>query len=180
MQFRTIKSAIAAVTFLGAVSAQHAVAAITWNWSYAGDNIAASGTLLTSDTADASGFYQITAISGSRNGDAITGLYPTGQAIPGNDGFPIDNLIRIGTNAQITSHGFGFATASGNYANPYFADFKSPPVYTEVFTTSSSFSELPITFSASPVPEPELYAMLIAGLGLGGIVTFVRRRPPQS
>jgi hypothetical protein len=170
-----IKHLIAAAVAINALSTQYAVADTTWNWSYTGTNINASGTFTTTDTADASGFHQITAITGSRNGDAITGLYPTGMAIPGNEPFALDNLIRVGSQGQITVHGFGFATASGAHANPYFADFLSPPTYAEVFTTASSFSEAPISFSASAVPESESIVLALAGLGAIGFAASLRR-----
>src|ERR1700757_2587464 len=42
------------------------------------------------------GGYHITGITGSRNGVAITRLEPAGEAIPGNPGFPVDNLVTAG------------------------------------------------------------------------------------
>ena len=170
------KCAVAAFTAIGALSAIPAFADTTWNWHYSGDSINASGTFTASDAVDALGFHSITAITGSRNGDAITGLYPTGSAIPGNEPYALDNLIRVGGQGQITVHGFGFAMASGGYANPYFADFLTPPAYSEVFTTSSSFSEVPITFSAAPVPEPETIMLVLVGLGTLGVAARLRRR----
>ena len=82
---------------------------------------------------------------------AITGLEPTGEAIPGNSGFPVDNLITAG--GLLTSHGFGFATADGNYANPFYADFRTPPRFLEVFTQPASmgFTEVPIQFTGAIV-----------------------------
>lgn len=68
-----------------ALAAGSVQAALNWNWSYSGAGIMASGTLTTTDTADGSGFYEILSISGNRNGIAITGLYPTGASIPGNE-----------------------------------------------------------------------------------------------
>lgn len=166
--------AFIALALIGALSAQHACADTTWNWHYTGTGIDASGTLLTAATPDADGFFQITAITGSRNGVAITGLYPTGMAIPGNEPYALDNLIRVGALGQVTVHGFGFATAAGAYANPYFADFLATPGYMEVVTTSVSFSEVPVTFYAAPVPEPELGALVLAGLGV--VAWAVRQR----
>jgi hypothetical protein len=82
-----------------------------WDWSYSAPGIAASGTLTTSDTANSQGFYLITDISGTRNGETLTGLQRVGTAIPGNNGYPVDNLIRA-TGPQMTSHGFGFSIPS--------------------------------------------------------------------
>jgi hypothetical protein len=165
-----------AACIAAALSCAPAFADTTWQWQYIGDNIAASGTLTASDAADADGFHHITSITGTRNGDAITGLHPTGSAIPGNDPYALDNLIRISTQGQLTVHGFGYETASGGFANPYFADFMSPPAYSEVFTTSRTFNEVPITFSASPVPEPESTVLTLAGLGTIVVTACLRRR----
>lgn len=153
---------LAALFFAGALSVQNAKAEKIWNWNYAGSSIAASGTFTTSEDMDSQGFYQIFSIAGHRNGELITGLHPTGSTIPGNEPYVLDNLIRVGASGQITMHGFGFSTVSGNYANPFFADFLVPPVYMEVFTTTSTYSELPITFSATPMVEPEIKVELPA------------------
>jgi hypothetical protein len=70
------------LTVLGLVTLatvpQPAHASLLWNWSYTGGGIAASGTLTTVDDVDGAGFYQITGITGARNGEAIIGLEPTG------------------------------------------------------------------------------------------------------
>ena len=178
-------SVISAVTLASAGmildTVKPAVAAsLTWDWSYAGTSITASGTLMTDETPDSAGFYLITDIAGTRNGDLITGLQPTGTAIPGNEPFAVDNLISLGLQ-QLTGEGFGFSTAAGNYVNPFFADFLSPQVYLEVFsappfavgTLGSQDSELPIRFSANlqtaAVPEPSTvpglltFSLFVAG-----------------
>lgn len=168
-------SAIAAFAALSAAS--QAFADTSWDWHYTGAGVDAAGTFTIRDAADAAGFHQIVAITGSRNGEAITGLYPTGAAIPGNEPYALDNLFRFGAQGQITVHGFGFATSSGGHANPYFADFLATPSYMEVFTTSSSFSEVPVTFTASAaVPEPESILLALAGLGTVGMAASSRRR----
>lgn len=146
----------AALMVVSALFMHNASAGKIWNWSYTGSNVVASGTFTTSETMDSLGFYQISSIAGHRNGDLITGLHPAGNAIPGNELYALDNLIRIGTQGQITAYGFGFFTASGNYANAFFADSLATPGYMEVFTTSLNYSELPITFTATPVSEPEI------------------------
>jgi hypothetical protein len=170
------KVIISAVSVLCVCFAQQALADTAWNWRYTGANISADGILTVSDAVDAEGFHQIVAITGQRNGEAITALYPTGSAIPGNEPYELDNLVRIGANGQITVHGFGFSTASGSHANPYYADFLAIPTYAEVFTSASGFSEVPITFTASPVPEAHTLLLMLAGLGTGSAFTAWRRR----
>jgi len=150
------KTASVVLFVAGILFMQNAGAEKIWNWSYRGGNIVASGTFATSEDVDSLGFYQISSIAGHRNGDPIKGLHPTGSAIPGNEPHTLDNLIRIDTQGQITVHGFGFSTASGNYVNTFFADSPGTTGYVEVFTTVSTFSELPVTFLATPVSEPEI------------------------
>jgi hypothetical protein len=38
----------------------------------------------------------------------------------------------------MTSHGFGFSTSGGNYANPFYASFLNPPGSTEFFSIPSN------------------------------------------
>jgi hypothetical protein len=166
-------SALAAVFVLAAGQAQ---ANKVWHWSYTGSGISAGGLLQTSDTADADGFYQMLSISGSRNGDAITGLFPTGSAIPGNEPFAVDNLIRLGAPDQLTVHGLGYSLASGAHSNPFYADFLTPATYLEVFTHGSSFSEVPITFTAAAVPEPATLALAVSGLLVVGWAQRAKKR----
>ena len=157
------KGAYVVLFVAGALFVQNAGAEKIWNWTYRGGSIVASGTFTTSENADSLGFYQISSIAGHRNGDPIKKLHPTGSAIPGNEPHTLDNLIRIDTKGQITVHGFGFSTASGNYVNTFFSDSLATPGYMEVFTTVSTFSELPVTFLATPVTEPEINVEPTAG-----------------
>jgi hypothetical protein len=134
---------------------------LLWTWSYSAPGIAAEGTLTTTGTADADGFYLITGITGMRNGESITGLQPEGTAIPGNEPFAVDNLIAA-EGPQLTGNGFGYALADGTYANPFFADFLTPPSHVEFFSappfgpgTGPEDSEGPIDFAAGMSSEPE-------------------------
>lgn len=176
------KTMLATIAVLGALAAPQAWADIVWNWGYTGDGIQAGGQFTTTDAVDAEGFYLITGITGTRNGDLITGLYPTGSAIPGNEPFALDNLVRFGADGQLSVHGFGFTTASGGYSNPFYADFFSPPIYMEVFTTATSYDEVAITFTAaaSVVPEPASVLLVLAGLGAVGFAGRARRRLPHA
>lgn len=151
-----------------------AAGSLIWDWSYSGVGVVASGTFTTTDIPDGSGFYLITGITGTRNGETITGLQPVGTPIPGNEPFAVDNLIRLNT-PQLTVEGFGYATDGGNFSNPFFASFLSPPRYWEFFSappftggTGPEDRELPISFSASltTIPEPETDALLMIGLGI--------------
>jgi hypothetical protein len=97
-----------------------------WRWTYQGEGVAASGSFTTKDTPNADGFYEITGIKGEMNGVAITGLQPAGTSIPGNDGYPVDGLVRTEA-PQLSLHGFGYALADGTYANPFYGDHFVPP-----------------------------------------------------
>jgi hypothetical protein len=172
-------SAIRATAIGLALAVASAHADTTWQWSYSGSGISAAGSLVASDSMDADGFQQILSITGSRNGDPIVALYPTGSAIPDNVPYPVDNLIRLQGPAQLSVKGFGYTLASGAHANPYYGDFLSPPGYAEVFTTGTTLiSELPVRFSASPVPEPSTLALALCGLGAVGLWRRARQRFP--
>jgi hypothetical protein len=144
----TLGLLIAWIPVASATAAGPVAASLLWTWSYSEAGISASGTLTTDDAA-------IIGISGSRNGIAITALQPAGTAIPGNEPFLVDNLIRAGTQ-QLTGSGFGFALADGSFANLFFADFQTPPAYLEFFSAPPSASgvvgpkgsERPVTFIA--------------------------------
>jgi hypothetical protein len=160
-----------------------AASALTWNWNYSGTGITALGEFITDDTPDELGFYLITGITGTRNGETITGLQPAGTPIPGNEPFLVDNLIRLGSQ-QLTGDGFGYSTSSGNFSSPFFASFLTTPGYLEVFSAPplvSGFenfgpedSELLISFSATPNPVPT--PALLPGLLGMGIVTLRKNR----
>ena len=138
---------------IGAALVAGGAQAFTWKWSYQGKGVAASGTFTTSDTPNADGFYEITGIAGEANGVAITGLQPAGTSIPGNDGYPVDNLVR--TDAPwLSIHGFGYALANGTYANPFYGTHFAKPDYHAFFSdpTNRRTSEPSIDFNATIVP----------------------------
>ncbi|MEH1853987.1 MAG: PEP-CTERM sorting domain-containing protein [Nostoc sp.] len=169
-------SAIALTTISGlAFGKMQTAFALNWNWNYSGTGIAANGTLTTNDTPNDLGFYLISGITGTRNGETITGLQPAGTPIPGNEPFNVDNLISLNTQ-QLTGDGFGYSTSGGNYSNPFFASFLPTPGYLEVFSAPPIIpgfenlgledSQLPISFSASiiTIPEPtSTFSLFILG-----------------
>ncbi|BAY49247.1 hypothetical protein SAMD00079811_68760 [Scytonema sp. HK-05] len=184
--------ALLSVTVLAATSGlmfqtMQAASALNWNWNYSGTGITASGTFTTNDTANDLGFYQITGITGTRNGETITGLQPTGTSIPGNEPFIVDNLISLNTQ-QLTGDGFGYSTERGNYSNPFFASFLPTPGYLEVFSAPPIVpgfenlgledSELPISFSATIITVPEstsILSLLILGT-IGAPLALKRKK----
>jgi hypothetical protein len=127
--------------------------AVEWRWSYQGEGAAASGVFTTKDTPNADGFYEITGIKGEANGVVITGLQPTGTSIPGNDGYPVDSLVRTEA-PQLSLHGFGYALADGTYANPFYGDHFVPPGVYAFFSDPAhkKTSEPLVTFKATKAP----------------------------
>ena len=125
-----------------------------WRWQCHGTGIDAQGTLTTGDMPNADGFYEIMAVAGRANGTVISGLEPTGLAIPGNEGYPVDNLIRP-EGRQLTKSGFAFSLANGTYANPFYGShFHIPPGYYAFLSDPKArkTSEPNVTFQATLVP----------------------------
>ena len=149
-----------------------AAASIVWNRDYFGSGVTASGTFLTAESPNPSGGYLITGMTGTRNGQTITGLQAPGTSIPGNEPFVVDDLVFPRPGPQLSSDGFGFSTADGSYSNPFYADFLPTPGYLEFFSTPPTHSELTVEFSAAPVstPEPATTALVsLAGLSWCGV-----------
>ncbi len=127
--------------------------ALEWRWSYQGEGVTASGAFTTNDKPNADGFYEITGITGEANGVVVAGLQPPGTSIPGNDGYPVDNLVRTDA-PQLTMHGFGYALANKTYANPFYgAHFAKPDTYA-FFSDPQNHrtSEPAVKFKATTVP----------------------------
>ncbi|MBD2523393.1 PEP-CTERM sorting domain-containing protein [Nostoc sp. FACHB-133] len=191
MKNLALLSAIALTTTSGLVfGTMQTASALTWNWNYSGNDIEAIGTFTTDNTPDDLGFYQILGITGTRNGETITGLQPVGTPIPGNEPFNVDNLISLNTQ-QLTGDGFGYSTSGGNYSSPFFASFLPTPSYLEVFSVppltpgfenlGTEDSELLISFSASiiTVPEPTSILSLFA-LATIGVPSALKRNKPSK
>jgi hypothetical protein len=127
--------------------------ALEWRWSYQGEGVAASGSFTTTDRPNADGFYEITKIKGEANGIAITGLQPAGTSIPGNDGYPVDGLVRTEA-PQLSLRGFGYSLADGTHANPFYGDHFVPPGVYAFFSDppNRKTSEPLVKFTATIVP----------------------------
>jgi len=142
---------------------------LEWEWAYfspadsAGGRIRAKGTFLTDYDLDGDGWYSIVSIRGQNKGVPITGLFPAGEAIPGNSGFPGDNLVReLGDSdwsaeGQLTGNGYQYSLADNSFVNVFFADFTEVPTYKE-FRSREPFpeglvspnTEFDVSFRAEP------------------------------
>jgi hypothetical protein len=111
-----------------------ASAQLLWCWSFTGNGVSAAGSIANDKDADGEGYYRIIRITGTANSATITALQPTGTAIPGNAGFPVDNRFRP-TAPQLTKPGFGFAASDGAYHNPFhieqYRDYISRPPHAD-------------------------------------------------
>lgn len=181
MTSRTPTRALAAMA-AGLALVLPARAELYWDFAYSGAGVSASGILITQEVPDGSGYYLATGISGQRNGSAITGLQPAGTAIPLNDPFEVDNLVRA--TGRLSSHGLGFATASGEYANIFRAswltpastvEFASDPALNRTTEEVVSWQFSARTAPLPAVPEPATAALLLAGVALVGTVAARRR-----
>ena len=114
-----------------AMAAGDAEAETRWRWKCAGSGFEATGEFTTEDRPGPDGFYSITGVTGEANGVPIVGVQPAKTAIPGNEGWPVDNLIREGK-PQLGPGGFGFALADGSFANPFFGEHFDPPGFLAV------------------------------------------------
>jgi hypothetical protein len=145
-----VKSALSLL--IGAALIAPSAEALEWRWSYQGEGVAASGSFTTEDTPNADGFYAITGITGAANGVVITGLQPAGTSIPGNDGYPVDGLVRT-EGPQLTLHGFAYALADGTYANPFYGAHFAKPDYYAFFSDPANHrtAEPSVRFTATIV-----------------------------
>jgi len=141
-------------------------AADTFNWSYTGTNwddpsdiVNASGTF-TTDPFNGT-YYQITGITGERNGVAITGLNDFGSA--DNELFPAFPAFDM--------LGLGY-TAGGVEYNVYFDDIDFDEVHLEFQPFHQVDFDVPsISISAeATVPEPSSVFLLASGM-----LIFVRK-----
>ena len=139
-------------------------AVVVWDWSWIGTDIG-SGTLTTNDLS--SGSYLITAMTGTWNTEVIT-LLPAGTEV--DSGSPIDNLL-FDLPQQLSNNGLGFTTFREN-VNLYVSK-----EYEYVAFSDSTFEYRNGAFTATiaPIPEPETYALMLAGLALVGAAARRRR-----
>jgi hypothetical protein len=122
----------------------------------------------------------ITGVTGTRNGDAVTGFAAapddTGNAFTVGDS-SVDNLIFVPPNPAFFSNtltsGFVYSTVAGSF-NPYFDPGTGNSF--EYTVNSGNIPGTQITLKASVVPEPSTIVMSSLGALMMGLGFFSRRR----
>ena len=157
-------AAAAAALGLAALTAQPAAANV-YNWEYVDGPLTASLTLTA--TLSSGDTYDVTAISGTWDGESITGIVPIGACCesPANDNliFPNDDQAGPGT-GFLDLGGIGFATASETI---------------NLFDTDGGYDYLVLGGGGGgpgtlTVPEPASWVLMLAGFG--GLGAMLRRR----
>ena len=161
------KAALLLATTLALPMSAHAID-WTWSWTGTGEFITdtGSGTLTTNDLL--SGKYLITAMTGTWNGASITGLLAPGTYpnVSGNDNFLLDGSPQLGPS------GLSFETASiSSQVNLY----KSLPDYAWLSSDDGYGNGTFTATQVAAVPEPETYALMLAGLAVVGAAARRRR-----
>ena len=168
-------SAVAAV----ALGLSTTASAASFLWSYAGEGgylVNASGSLTANPLGG--GDFQVTSITGTRNGAAITGL--TAYAVQDNQVYTTDphlDFLGLAFNVGAVAYNVYFDSSSTGGYNCGRAG------YCEVgpgVTGSDGISDPTgqIAFTLTSVPEPAAWALMLAGFGLAGAAVRRRRQVP--
>lgn len=162
----------AALGFLIATPASAAQIAFDFAGSgFFGGTLNGAGTLTTNDTSftnPLNGYtaQQITGITGTFNGSAITGLANV---------FGANNLFYLTGPFFVDGNGLGFTTASNVSANLFITNDTSYRVNTQGAGLLTGLVTANATVAATPaVPEPATWGMML--IGFGAIGASMRRR----
>lgn len=163
---------------LWAATTQAAMAGvITWAFSYSGDGVTASGIVTTSDTPNlnfGANAFDVLAITGVRNGVAITGVVPpTSLTAPFTDfGFIYNNVI-YSSAPFVDIYGPLYSDLDGFFYNVWF----DGTTYWESYYDTSGLIETPLTEgSIRRVPEPTSLALIALSLLSLFAFGFLRQR----
>ena len=159
-----IKSvAVAAAIASSAITSAQAA---TFNFTFSGNAISASGVFTTDPGPD----WLITGIAGTFNGESMNLVAPGG--FQGNDN------ILLGGSPQLSILGFAFSTASLGTWNVYY-DAVATFCPASGYCAFNGATDTPITFAAveSPVPLPAALPLFAAALiGGGGALAWRKKR----
>jgi hypothetical protein len=175
-----LRIACAALIAFGVASPVEA-GPLYYTFDFSGDGVVGSGTFITSDTTDPAaplaGAYDILSITGTVNGETITGLLGTvGPAAYSPDGYFIyDNDFYTAGSASAAGgyfddDGLLFTTAASNY-NLFFDG-------SSYWDWTDQGSGITVVFSAEdpPPPVPEPSSGLVLTTGLAGLLLASRLR----
>ena len=87
-------------------------------------------------------------------------------------------VISTGSSQVFTATGLGFSTTNGDQSanqSVQFTALAGAKITSLVFTSSDNAFES-ANYSITPIPEPETYALMMAGLGVVGFVARRRRK----
>lgn len=113
-------------------------------------------------------------------GSLLNGTVSTTPAVPGN-GAPFTPSAAAATTFVIAAGEAGFFAAPSPFYNLSFAAFTNTTTQVETFTGGFRIRQGggAVNFgSTPPIPEPQTYALMLAGLGAIGFVA--RRRRPRN
>ena len=169
------KTALGIAAAIAVVSSPATAAEYLFDFSgtnlFGGQPLVGSGTLTTDDTIvqrNGRDAQKITAITGTYNGSAITGLNPTI--------FGADNFYYL-TGQFVSGNGLGFNTAAGTNAN-LFATVLDQYRLNSVNPFQSGFVQANSSVvAAGAVPEPGVWALMLVGFAaVGGAMRSTRRK----
>lgn len=144
----------------------------TFNFSYSGAGIVASGTFTGALTASP-GVYQISAVNGTRNGSAITGIDPNADYADDLLYYPATNTGTALLPTFLDNNGIAYLVANNSY-NIYSSDAQPFLVENDESAPLSTFS----VAQAAVTPEPS--SLVLLGSGVLSVFAMVRLRRPMN